>query len=119
MSRENVDFGRRFFDALDHRNEDTLMELVQPDVEFTSLIQEIEGRFRGYDGFRSYLRELFAAFPDWRVEVDQIRDIGDDAIVVRVHVTDWQALTVRDGKAAWWAFFRTEAEALKAVGPAE
>jgi ketosteroid isomerase-like protein len=131
MSRETVDLAQRFFAALDQRDETALLELVHPDVEFTSLIQEVEGRFCGHEGFRIYVRDLFATFPDWRVDVDEIRDLGDNA-VVKVHVrasgvgsgvpsdlTDWQALTVRDGKAARWAFFRTESEALEAVGLAE
>jgi hypothetical protein len=32
-----------------------------------------------------------------------------------VDLTDWQAMTLRDEKAVWWAFFRTEAEALEAA----
>jgi len=28
----------------------------------------------------------------------------------------WQAAKLRDGKLSWWAFFRTESEALEAVG---
>ncbi len=28
----------------------------------------------------------------------------------------WQAARLRDGKLSWWAFFRTESEALEAVG---
>ncbi len=32
-----------------------------------------------------------------------------------VQQTMWQAAKFRDGKATWWAFFRTEQEALEAV----
>jgi hypothetical protein len=28
----------------------------------------------------------------------------------------WQATALRDGKVIWWAFFRSEREALEAVG---
>jgi hypothetical protein len=31
----------------------------------------------------------------------------------------WQASTLRDGKVSWWGFFRTEGEALVAVGARE
>jgi hypothetical protein len=57
-----------------------------------------------------------------------VLQIGD-RIVVSVHARasgvasgvsidqiDWQALTVRDGRAMGWAFFRTEAEAVEAAG---
>jgi hypothetical protein len=31
----------------------------------------------------------------------------------------WMAARARDGKLGWWAFFRTEHEALEAVGLSE
>jgi hypothetical protein len=31
----------------------------------------------------------------------------------------WQAVKLRDGKLSWWVVFRTEREALEAVGPTE
>jgi ketosteroid isomerase-like protein len=118
---------RRFFDAFDSHDEETLLDLVHPEVEFTSLIVEVEGGFQGHEGLRTYLRELFATFPDFRVEVDQVRAVQSAAVVsvraqasgassgVLTGLTDWQAVTIRDGKADWWAFFRTEAEARAAI----
>jgi hypothetical protein len=35
---------------------------------------------------------------------------------VPVAQTMWQAGTAQDGRATWWCFFRSEAEALEAVG---
>jgi ketosteroid isomerase-like protein len=127
MSQATVEFVQRFFNAFDEHDESALLALVHPDVEFTSLILEVEGGFRGHDGVRLYLRELFATFPGFRVDVDEVSVIGHGAVVkVRVQtsgvasgvptdLTDWLALTVQDGKAAWWAFYRTEAEALDAT----
>jgi predicted ester cyclase len=122
-----ADFVRRFFDAFDSHDESAMLDLVHPEVEFASLIVEVEGGFYGHAGLRTYLRELFGTFPDFRVEVDQVR-IVEGGAVVSVHarasgassgvltgLTDWQALALRQGKAAWWAFFRTEAEARDAI----
>jgi ketosteroid isomerase-like protein len=127
VSQENVDFVHRFYAAFNKRDESALVDLVHPEVEFTSLIQEVEGNFAGHEGLHRYLASLFSAFPDWRVWVDDVTGCGDDLVVqVRVHATsvagvpadfrDWQALPVREGRAIWWAYFRTKAEALKAVG---
>jgi ketosteroid isomerase-like protein len=66
-SEATVQFVKRFFDAFDQHDESTLLDLVHPDVEFTSLILEVEGGFRGHEGVRAYLSELFAIFPDFRV----------------------------------------------------
>ena len=127
MSQETVEFIERFYDAFDKHDESALLELIHPDVEITSLIVEVEGGFHGHEGMRLYLRELFGTFPDFRVEVDEVRPIGDGAVVrvsdratgvtsgVSTDLTDWQALSLRDGKAVWWAFFRTEAEAVRAI----
>jgi hypothetical protein len=35
---------------------------------------------------------------------------------VPVEQTMWQAVVLRDEKLIWWAFFRSEREALEAVG---
>jgi ketosteroid isomerase-like protein len=127
MSEATVELVQRFFNAFDQHDESALLDLVHPDVEFASLILEVEGGFHGHEGVRLYLSELFATFPGFRVDVDEVSVLGDGAVVkVRVRtsgaasgvptdLTDWQALTVRDGKAAWWAFYRTEAEALEAT----
>jgi ketosteroid isomerase-like protein len=127
MSQASVELLQRFFDALDRHDESALLELIHADVEFTSVIQEVEGGFRGHEGVHLYLSELFEAFPDFRTEVDEIRAIGDGAVVkvrasasgaasgVETDLTNWQAVTLRDGKVVWWAFFRTESEAIEAT----
>jgi ketosteroid isomerase-like protein len=127
MSQATAEFLQRFFEAFDSHDESTLLDLVHPDVEFTSLIVEVEGDFRGHEGLRRYLSELFTAFPDFRVQLDEFQLLGEGAVVkVRVRasggasgastdLTDWQALTLLDGRAAWWGFFRTEAEARTAI----
>jgi ketosteroid isomerase-like protein len=127
VSQENVEFVHRFYDAFDRHDESALLDLVHPDVEFTSLIQEVEGPFHGHEGLREYLSSLFAAFPDLRAWVDEVQESSENVVAkIRVRASsaagiatvfnDWQAITVRGGKAVWWAYFRTESEALKAVG---
>jgi ketosteroid isomerase-like protein len=127
MSRETLNLMRRFVDALDKHDGPALLDLVHPEAEFESLIQEVEGTFHGHQGVRAYLSNLFGAFPDWRVDVDEVCEVGDTTVVkVRAHATglaggvatdlsDWLAMTMRDGKADWWAFFRTQDEALEAA----
>jgi ketosteroid isomerase-like protein len=122
-----VEIIERFIDAFSRRDEPALLELAHPDLEFTSLIVEVEGGFHGHAGARRYLQELYATFPDFHVVAADIRPIGDDAIVsiavratgavsgVPTDLADWQAIKVRDGLIAWFGFFRTEAEALAAL----
>jgi ketosteroid isomerase-like protein len=127
MSQATVELMQRFFDAFDRHDESALLDLVHPDVEFTSVIAEVEGGFRGHEGVRLYLSALFETFPDFRVAVDEIRPIGDGAVVkvrgsgsgatsgAATDLTNWQAVKLRDGKAIWWAFFRIESDAIQAL----
>ena len=97
------------------------------DVEFTSLVAVADGRiFRGHAGVRAWWEGVLGAFQDPRWEVLNMRGSGDRAVVksrltatladTEVAQTMWMAARLRDGKLGWWAFFRTEQEALKAAG---
>jgi hypothetical protein len=89
---------------------------------------EIEGAsYRGLEGAR-VLPERPRGVSDWSVEISRFRDFGDRMVIesrslatgessgVRTHQRFWQAAAVRDGRITWWKFFRTEEEALDAVG---
>jgi hypothetical protein len=71
---------------------------------------------------------LFAAFPDYTAEVEELRDLGD-LMLVRVRGSAqsahgdtlmldrfWQVGRWRDGTCLWWCNYSSEAEALEAVG---
>jgi ketosteroid isomerase-like protein len=115
-----------FVAALDRHDEAAMLELMDPDVQFTSLIQQVEGTFRGHDGLRAYLGNLFATFPDFRVAADEVVTRGEATVVrvraratgasggVRIDLCDWLAMSARAGKAIWWSFFHSSEEALAA-----
>ena len=127
MSQENVELVEAAFAALDRGDLDGLLTLVHPDAEFHSLVAEAEGRtYKGHDGVREwwdsvvqalgglrYEREGSESFRDWGIT--RIRVIGT-VEGVEVPQTMWLAWRVRDGLVSWWAPFRTEREALEAVG---
>jgi ketosteroid isomerase-like protein len=91
---------------------------------------ELEGAasYRGHGGVREWWRTLLGIFPDFSVEVLELRDQGDlviAALRVRGHGAEggapfeelmWQAGKVRDGKVTWWRNYRSETEALEAAG---
>jgi hypothetical protein len=115
------------FGALNAGDLETFVSLTTEDVEFTSLVAEAEATvFRGHAGVRDWWENVRGAFegPHW--EVLDIRIWGETGVMkfrlsgtlagVRVEQTMWQAAKSREGKLSWWAFFRTEHEALEAVG---
>jgi hypothetical protein len=102
-----------------------------PEIEFSSRVLELEGTFRGHEGLREWVTGLLAAFPDWNPSIVEIRDLGDRVLIhasvrgegassgVGIQHDFWQAVEFRGGRVVWYAAFRTEREALEAVGPRE
>ena len=132
MSQENLEIARRAYDAFSNGDWDAFVELIDPDVEFTSLLLEAEGvTYRGHDGVREYFESLRGVFGDWRSEIVEIRDFGETLVIhsravgtggasgVELEQEFWQAAKASNGKIGWWTFCRTEAEALEAVGLSE
>jgi ketosteroid isomerase-like protein len=133
MSQENVELLYRAYDAFNRRDLDAFLALMDPEVELTTRIIELEGDpyYRGHDGIREWWRTLLGIFPDFSGEVLEVRDLRDSLIVrvrVRGHGVEggvpfeevvWQAIKVRDGKATWWRNFESDAEALEAAGLSE
>jgi ketosteroid isomerase-like protein len=114
------------FGAINSGDLDAFVALITEDVEFTSMVAEVEGTvFRGHDGVRAWWESVRGAFEDVRWELLDVQGSDDRGVVhfriggtlggVPVEQTMWQAVKVREGKAAWWGFFRSEREALEAV----
>ena len=133
MSQENVERAYRAFDAINRRDLDAFLGLMDPEVKFTTRFTEMAGDpyYRGHDGIREWWEDLLGIFPDFSVETLEVRDLGDlviNAVHVRGHGVDsnasvaetlWGAAEWRNGKVVWWQTFWNEAEALEAVGLSE
>src|SRR5919106_227807 len=79
MSQENVELHRRGNDAFNRRDLDAFLALADTDIESSAVLSAVEGGtpYHGHDGARRFWRDIFDAFPDLRVEVEEIRDLGD------------------------------------------
>ena len=134
MSRENVEELRAIaeaaYAAVNAGDLDAFLAVAHEDVEFTSMVAEAEGTiFRGHDGMRTWWQTVRGAFQDVRWELFDVRESDDRGIIhlrmsgtlggAPLQQTMWQAVKVREGKVTWWALFRTEREALEAVGLSE
>ncbi len=126
MSRDNVEVMEAAYAAITRDDLDAFLAVAHPEIEFRSLIAEAEGRtFRGHDGVRewwdSVIRSLGIRPGPERIEGFRDRGITRLGLAgriagVEVPQTMWMAWRVRDGLLVWWTTFRTEAEALEAVG---
>ena len=127
MSQENVELAYQASDAFNRRDLDALLALMDADVEYVSALVAIEGGYHGHDGIRRWWKNLLDTFPDFIIEVVEVRDLGDLSVAVlrnRAHSAgsdttieqrQWQVAQWRDKKLVWGCGYPTEAEALEAV----
>ena len=131
MSQENVELVHRGADAFNRRDLDAYLALIDDDVELVPRAASMEGSYHGHGGVRRFWENLLDAFPDFTVEVVEVRDLGDLTVAavrgrghgmssdVAVDETVWHVARWRRGKVVWWCNRDTWAEALVAVGLSE
>ncbi len=128
MSRENVELAYRALDAINRRDLGALLALMDDDVEAVSRIAAIEGGLHGHEGMRRWWENWFNAFPDYDIEVVEVRDREDLTLAalralghgagseVPFEDTIWLASRWRGGKCVWWRTCYSWDEALEAAG---
>jgi ketosteroid isomerase-like protein len=129
MSQENVELHQRAFEAFNRRDLDAFLALADLTIELVPLNLELEGgAYRGHAGVRSFWKDYLTVFPDFGVELDEVRDLGDVTVArvrLRGHGTGsevpfeqpiWQVAHWRRQKCVWWHSFRSEDNALEAAG---
>ena len=128
MSRETVDLANRAYDAIARGDFERFLALTGPDTEIISRYSALEGAsFKGRDGVRRWWQNLHSVFPDFHIEVEEMRDFGNSilaVVTIRGHGTGsgapfeervWQLTDWRDGKCVWWRTYGTQAEAVEAL----
>jgi ketosteroid isomerase-like protein len=128
MSQENVRLAHQAYEAINRRDLDGFLALMDTDVEARPRVVAMEGGFHGHNGIRRWWADLFDFLPDVAINVVAVHDLGDRtlaAVRMRGHgagsVTPldealWNASEWHDRKCVWWGNYGTEAEALEAVG---
>ena len=128
MSEENAELVRRGYEALERDDIETFVALTSEEVEWHSLVLELEGVFRGHDGVREWWRGIRTVFPDWHPELLEVQAIGDHVLMhgrgvgrgassgVGIDDDFWQIAEFRDGLVVRYYATRTKVEALEAAG---
>jgi ketosteroid isomerase-like protein len=135
MSQENVEIVRRVFEEFNRRGppDDTVLEeLADPSIEFTSRLTSVEGStYRGLDGLRRYYEDLADAFQEWRNDMNEMTDVGQNTVLVdatfratgksgvAVELQSFIAWVLSDGKVARVYAYPSRREALEAAGLSE
>ena len=127
MTQSDIDVVCGSHDAFRRRDLGGFVEYMDPEIEFTSLVLEVEGTYRGHDGIRSWWNDILEVFPDWQPQVEDARQVGKRVLLkvraegagtgsgIDLDRAIWQVAEVRDGHITAWRFFRTEDEALAAA----
>jgi ketosteroid isomerase-like protein len=135
MSQENVEAFKRGLEAGNRGDVDTLLEVLAPDVAWHSALHALLGGeatvYRGHDGVREMVRDLYDSFDEFRIEISEIRDLGDRLVAIgRTHArgeasgADVETLVgfvteFKDGKATSVRGYLDPKEALEAAGVRE
>jgi ketosteroid isomerase-like protein len=123
----NEQLARRVYEALDQHDRDAYLALMDEDVVIESALAAVEGGYRGHADVRRWWDDFLGVFPDYRLEIEELRGCGD-ATVGRFHGTAhgasgatpivdpfWHVMRWREGKCVWWRTCTSEAEALEAL----
>jgi ketosteroid isomerase-like protein len=131
MSKQNVELHYQSIDAVNRRDFSAFVALMDEDVEAVSRIAAMEGGLHGHTGVRRWWEEWFAAFPDYRIEVVEVKDLGDVTVAAMSAVghgagsevpfedTTWLACRWREGRCVWWSVFYSWDEVLEAARVSE
>ena len=86
MSKEDVEAFKRGLDTFNRRDVEALLEELDPEVEWHPALPVLVGGeatvYRGHEGIREMLRDLYEAFAENHVEIWEIRDLGDRLVVI-------------------------------------
>jgi ketosteroid isomerase-like protein len=129
MSQENIETAKGWIARWNRGERSLADDEIHSDVE-------VESRFRpepycGPQGFQQWIGEIDEQFREWRIAVEDWRDVGDDVVALgRIHLRGRTSaveldqevgaiLEVRDGKLLRLRLFASTEETLDAAGLSE
>jgi ketosteroid isomerase-like protein len=108
MSRQNEQVARRAYDAFSSGDFEALAALLHPEVEFESLLLEMEaGSYRGLEGAREYFESVREVFPDWSLEITRLDDFGDRVVIRAARWRPEGAAAFAPSASGRWPLFAT------------
>jgi ketosteroid isomerase-like protein len=126
---DDVAVVKAVFAAFSERDLGRVLELIDPEFEFTTVTSDYAGRtepYRGREGMREYFRDVALVWDDLRLNPREFRDVGGSILVTgRVTArspsrivegsTGW-VFRVRDGRVVYGRVYASASEAEEAVG---
>jgi ketosteroid isomerase-like protein len=129
MSQENLTIVQAIHAALARGESPASLGLLHPDIEYVNPPGAVEpGTRRGVAAYEDAIRSINEAFGDVGIEVREMRDVGDQVVVLATFIArgrssgvqreseDAYVWTVRNGLAVSFQWFNDPVKALEAVG---
>ena len=86
MSKENVEAFKRGLEAGNRGDVDGLLDELHPEIEWHSALHALMGGqetvFRGHDGVRRMIGDLYETFAEVHIEMSEFRDLGDGLVAI-------------------------------------
>ena len=88
MAREDIDRVRSGYDAFNRRDLDGILALLAEDIEYRMPLDPlgVHPVFRGHDGVRRFYEMIWDGFEEFRIEVESVRELPGDVLVLSGHV---------------------------------
>ena len=127
MSADDVALARNTYRRLTEHDLEGFLDLIHPEVVFTSLLLEADGRtYRGHSGAREWWSALHDTLGhDATFSLREVEDHGECVLLearfaaavrgVALEQRFWQTVRAVEGKAYRWGVFRTREEAVQAI----
>jgi ketosteroid isomerase-like protein len=95
---------RRTYELFNERDAEGIVALMDPAGElYPYAIEESRGAgYRGHDGLRSYVADIGRTFESFRVDIAEVRDVGDGVVLAQGRIRGRTADGIDMDMAAAW-----------------
>jgi ketosteroid isomerase-like protein len=132
VSRANVEIVRRMYEAYARADFELSLSYLDPDIEFSQPAEEPgAGTYHGHQGVIQAFANWMGTWEDYRVEVEELTDLGDHVLArtrhhgrgkgsgVEVEQRIFQLWSLQNDKVVRARMYYDEAEAVEAAGSQE
>jgi ketosteroid isomerase-like protein len=103
VAGDDVSVVKAVFAAFAERDVERVLELIDPEIEFTPVTADFAGRtapYRGHAGIREYFRDVALVWDDMRLTPHDFREVGGN-ILVTGRVNARSPARIVDGSTGW------------------